>query len=105
MSGSSEGEFTGKRALVTGGTKGIGEAIVQRLRGSGATVVTTARSTPHDLLQPDLFVEADLSTAEGAEKVVGFVRDRLGGVDILVNNVGGASAPGGGFAALIGSTR
>ncbi len=100
MSSSSETEFAGKRALVTGGTRGIGEAIAQRLRGSGATVVTTARSTPHDLPQPDLFVEADLSTAEGAEKVVRHVRDRLGGVDILVNNVGGSSAPGGGFAAL-----
>jgi NAD(P)-dependent dehydrogenase (short-subunit alcohol dehydrogenase family) len=54
MSGSSETELTGKRVLVTGGTRGIGEAIVQRLRGSGATVVTTARSTPRDLLQPDL---------------------------------------------------
>ena len=100
MSGSSETEFTGKRAVVTGGTRGMGEAVVQRLRGSGATVVTTARSTTHDLLQPDLFVEADISTAEGAEKVVSYVRDRLGGVDILVNNVGGSSAPGGGFAAL-----
>lgn len=46
MSGSFETEFTGKRALVTGGTRGMGEAIVARLRGSGATVVTTARSTP-----------------------------------------------------------
>jgi len=93
-------QLSGKLAIVTGGTKGIGEAIVQRLRGSGATVVTTARSAPHDLLQSDLFVEADLSTAEGAEKVVNYARDRLGGVDILVNNVGGSSAPGGGFAAL-----
>ena len=93
-------EFTGKRALVTGGTKGMGEAIVQRLRGSGATVVTTARSAPADLPQPDLFIAADLSTAEGVEKVVSSVRDRLGGVDILVNNVRGSSAPGGGFAAL-----
>jgi NAD(P)-dependent dehydrogenase (short-subunit alcohol dehydrogenase family) len=100
MNSSSNTEFSGKRVLVTGGTRGIGEAIVQRLRGAGAMVVTTARSTPHDLPQPDLFVEADLSTAEGAEKVVSAVRERLGGIDIVVHNVGGSSAPGGGFAAL-----
>ena len=46
MNGSSDTEFTGKRALVTGGTRGIGDAIVQRLRDSGATLVTTTRSTP-----------------------------------------------------------
>lgn len=96
----SDTEFTGKRVLVTGGTKGIGEAIVHRLRLAGATVVTTARSTPQILPQPDLFVAADLSTAEGAEQVVRAVRERLGGVDVLVHNVGGSSAPGGGFAAL-----
>jgi NAD(P)-dependent dehydrogenase (short-subunit alcohol dehydrogenase family) len=100
MSTASETEFTGKRALVTGGTRGIGAAIVRRLSGAGATVVTTARSTPQDLLQPDLFVAADLCTAAGAETVIRFVRDRFGGVDILVHNVGGSSAPGGGFAAL-----
>ncbi|MCI0587460.1 MAG: SDR family oxidoreductase [Planctomycetes bacterium] len=100
MSPSPETEFAGKRALVTGGTRGIGEAVVRRLAGAGATVVTTVRSTPRDLPRPDLFVEADLSTAEGSEKVVRAVRDRLGGLDILVHNVGGSSAPGGGFAAL-----
>jgi NAD(P)-dependent dehydrogenase (short-subunit alcohol dehydrogenase family) len=100
MSTFSETEFTGKRALVTGGSRGIGEAIVQRLRGAGATVIATARSVPHQAPRPDLFVEADLSMAKGADKVVAYVRDRLGGVDILVNNVGGSSAPGGGFAAL-----
>jgi NAD(P)-dependent dehydrogenase (short-subunit alcohol dehydrogenase family) len=100
MNGSSDTEFTGKRALVTGGTRGMGEAIVQRLRAAGATVVTTARSAPQDLPRLELFVAADLSTAEGAEKVVSAVRERLGGIDILVHNVGGSSAPGGGFAAL-----
>jgi NAD(P)-dependent dehydrogenase (short-subunit alcohol dehydrogenase family) len=94
------GEFTGKRALVTGGTRGMGEAIARRLRDAGAKVVTTARSGPRDGLEPGLFVEADLSTADGAEKVVRHVRDLLGGVDVLVNNVGGSSAPAGGFAAL-----
>ena len=100
MAGVVDTEFTGKRALVTGGTKGMGEAIVQRLRRSGATVVTTARSVPPDVSQPELFVAADLSSAAGAETVIRFALDRLGGVDILVNNVGGSSAPGGGFAAL-----
>jgi NAD(P)-dependent dehydrogenase (short-subunit alcohol dehydrogenase family) len=100
MSDPSGTEFSGKRALVTGGTKGMGEAIVQRLRSSGATVVTTARSAPANLTEPDLFVRADLSIAHGAETVVRRVLDRLGGIDILVNNVGGSSAPGGGFAAL-----
>ena len=42
MSASLESEFADKRALVTGGTKGMGEAIVQRLRRSGATVVTAS---------------------------------------------------------------
>jgi NAD(P)-dependent dehydrogenase (short-subunit alcohol dehydrogenase family) len=72
----------------------------RRLSGAGATVVTTARSIPQDLRQPERFVAADLSTAEGAEQVVRFVRERLGGVDMLIHNVGGSSAPGGGFAAL-----
>ena len=95
-----ENEFTGKRALVTGGTKGMGKAIAERLARAGATVITTARSAPALPYPADLFIEADLSTAEGAEKVVSEVLVRLGGVDILINNVGGSTAPAGGFAAL-----
>jgi NAD(P)-dependent dehydrogenase (short-subunit alcohol dehydrogenase family) len=93
-------EFDGKRVLVTGGTKGMGEAIVKRLTRAGATVVTTARSAPASSQAPDLFVHADISTPEGVEKVVKEILDRFGGVDILVNNVGGSSAPSGGFLAL-----
>ncbi len=93
-------EFAGKRALVTGGTKGMGEAIVRRLAAGGATVATTARSPLPGSQTVDLFVQADISTREGADKVVRNVLDRLGGVDILVNNVGGSSAPSGGVLAL-----
>ncbi len=81
-------ELSDRRALVTGGTKGMGEAIVKRLRQAGATVMTTARSTPANLQLPDLFIEADISTRDGVTKVVEGVLARLGGVDILVNNVG-----------------
>lgn len=93
-------EFLGKRALVTGGTKGIGAAIVDRLTRGGATVLTTARSVPDHVMPRDLFVGADVSTTDGVAKVVRTTLDRLGGIDILVNNVGGSSAPGGGFVAL-----
>jgi NAD(P)-dependent dehydrogenase (short-subunit alcohol dehydrogenase family) len=93
-------ELSDKRALVTGGTKGMGEAIVNRLRQAGAKVITTARSKPSELQSPDLFVQADISTPDGVEKVVQEVLSRLGGVDILINNVGGSSAPSGGVLAL-----
>ncbi|PYJ54519.1 MAG: short-chain dehydrogenase, partial [Verrucomicrobia bacterium] len=93
-------EFSGKRALVTGGTKGMGEAIVKRLRLAGATVITTARTKPDELQSPELFIQSDISTPQGVEKVVKEVLARLGGLDILINNVGGSSAPSGGALAL-----
>src|SRR5438034_3550271 len=93
-------EFAGKRVLVTGGTKGMGEAIVRRLAAGGATVATTARSALPEGLAVELFVQADISTREGVDRVVREVLDRLGGVDSLVNNVGGSSSPSGGVLAL-----
>ncbi|MFE3228676.1 SDR family oxidoreductase [Nocardia sp. NPDC059228] len=89
----------GRRALVTGGTKGVGAAIAQRLTQAGATVLVTSRNRPIDV-EDKLFIAADLSTAEGAAHVVAEVDDRMGGVDILVNSLGGSEAPAGGFAAL-----
>jgi len=92
-------EFTGKRILVTGGTKGIGEAIANRLRRGGGTVLATARSIPAGS-SPERFIQADVSTRAGADHVIETTFERLGGLDILINSVGGSSAPGGGVLAL-----
>jgi NAD(P)-dependent dehydrogenase (short-subunit alcohol dehydrogenase family) len=95
-----EAEFSGRRVLVTGGTQGIGAAVVSRLRRAGASVFTTARTAPHDLQSPDAFVAADLGAPEGAALVAEAAMRQLGGLDVLIHNVGGSSAPGGGYAAL-----
>jgi NAD(P)-dependent dehydrogenase (short-subunit alcohol dehydrogenase family) len=93
-------EFSGKRILVTGGTKGMGEAIVARLSAAGGQVATTARSSLPEGQAPDLFVQADISTTAGVKTLVQRVFEAFGGLDILINNVGGSSAPSGGFVAL-----
>ena len=95
-----KGEFKGKRVLVTGGTKGMGEAMVRRFAWGGASVATTARSPLHADQKPALFVQADLGTQDGVREVAGRILQEWGGVDILVNNVGGSEAPNGGFQAL-----
>src|SRR5882672_4568374 len=92
-------EFKGRRILVTGGTKGIGEAIVNRLVRGGGNVIATARSVAPET-SADRFVQADLSSRDGIESVTRAVTDRFKGLDILIHNVGGSAARGGGALAL-----
>jgi NAD(P)-dependent dehydrogenase (short-subunit alcohol dehydrogenase family) len=92
-------DLTGKHVLVTGGTKGVGLAVVNRFLAEGAKVLTSARQANQDL--PDeLFIQADLSTREGCDALVEGARKRLGKVDIIIHVLGGSSAPAGGFAVL-----
>lgn len=93
-------QLQGKRAVVTGGTKGLGAALVQSLRDAGVQVMTTARSAPDKPLEGVVYVQADLTTAQGVTQLAHAVAERWGSVDIVVNSVGGSSAPPGGFAAL-----
>ena len=93
-------QLQGRRALVTGGTKGVSAAVVQGLRAAGVQVMATARSVPAQAPDGVVYIAADLSTPEGADAVAQRVREHWGGVDILVNVLGGSSAPGGGVAAL-----
>ena len=93
-------QLAGRRALVTGGTKGVGAAVVQSLHDAGMQVMATARSVPARGTEGVRYVAADLSTPEGAAEVAQSVLRHWGGIDVLVNVFGGSSAPGGGFAAL-----
>ncbi|MDR6736278.1 SDR family oxidoreductase [Sphingobacterium sp. 2149] len=93
-------ELSGKIALVTGGTKGAGRAIAERLLQAGATVIVTARNAPEKKNSNLHFIASDLSKAEGAQNVVSEVLTNYGRLDILINNIGGSSTPAGGFAAL-----
>ncbi|GCE31911.1 short-chain dehydrogenase [Dictyobacter alpinus] len=76
----------GKQAVVTGGTSGIGAAIVQYLQEEGATVLTCARSSQETLPAGVLFVQTDLATAEGTQHLAEQALNMLGSIDILVNN-------------------
>ncbi|MFI0815944.1 SDR family oxidoreductase [Streptomyces sp. NPDC021098] len=88
--GSGTRELAGKRALVTGGSRGIGAAVVRQLLHAGAEVLTTARSATSTVPEGAAFVQADVRTRAGAEALAAAVREAFGGVDILVHNAGGA---------------
>lgn len=101
------GRFTGRRALVTGASRGIGAGIAERLAAEGADVLITARTMEqHDRLAGSLtetaarlaaygtrveIMVADLTDAEEREGIVPAAAEKLGGpVDILINNAAAA---------------
>jgi 3-oxoacyl-[acyl-carrier protein] reductase len=95
--------LTGKTALVTGGSKGIGRAVAQALATEGARVAIVARdSAALGAVAAEIraktggavdAIAADLSELSGVTRVVDDARGRLGRIDILVNNAG-AIRPG-----------
>ncbi|MBI6912026.1 SDR family oxidoreductase [Pseudomonas palleroniana] len=88
------------RAVVTGGTKGLGAAVVQRLVEAGARVATSARVMPAQAVEGVTYIPADLTTSAGVAHLAQAVLKEWGGVDVVINVLGGSETPGGGFAAL-----
>jgi 3-oxoacyl-[acyl-carrier protein] reductase len=91
-------DLTGKTALVTGGSRGIGRAIVLRLASQGADVAFSYKGNAAaaaevvaavvDMGRRGLSVQADARSQEGAEGLVKAVLEAFGRIDILVNNAG-----------------
>ncbi|RKR84090.1 NAD(P)-dependent dehydrogenase (short-subunit alcohol dehydrogenase family) [Mucilaginibacter gracilis] len=93
-------ELEGKIALVTGGTKGIGKAIADKLTQAGAKVIVVARNHGQQPNPAHHFFAGDISNAQDTEALVKEIVDKFGKVDILINNVGGLNSPGGGYSVL-----
>jgi NAD(P)-dependent dehydrogenase (short-subunit alcohol dehydrogenase family) len=89
-------EFSGKRVLVTGGTRGIGRATVEAFLAQGAKVAVsgstqkTVENTLAELSEPArlIGVAGDMRHVDDCARVVGTAIDRLGGLDVLINNAG-----------------
>jgi len=87
-------DLTGKTALVTGASGGIGGAIARALHGAGATVALSGRRVEAmEPLAAELggrvhVLPADLSSKEGTDKLAADAEAAMGGLDILVNNAG-----------------
>jgi NAD(P)-dependent dehydrogenase (short-subunit alcohol dehydrogenase family) len=93
-------EFKGRRALVPGGSRGIGAAVAQRLLDGGARVVTSARSATDDTPKDSTFVPGDLRSESGAGQLVQQAVQVLGGLDIVVNAAGASRVYLGGPATI-----
>lgn len=84
-----------KVALVTGGTKGIGKAIADQLSDAGIKVIVTARNQPEETSKHQ-FIAADLTKPADVERLAA----EVGTIDILIDNIGGLTTPGGGYSTL-----
>jgi NAD(P)-dependent dehydrogenase (short-subunit alcohol dehydrogenase family) len=90
-------QLNGLRAVVTGGTLGLGAAVVKTLLQAGARVATSARTLPAQPLEGVTYVAADLSIATGVNHFAQTILQTWGGADILINVLGGSKTPGGWF--------
>ncbi|MGN9841930.1 SDR family NAD(P)-dependent oxidoreductase [Nonomuraea sp. H19] len=95
--------LTGKTAVVTGASRGVGLAIVRALAGEGMRVVAAARTISPELKETGaITVAADLSTAHGPAELIDRALAELGEIDLLVNNVGGGDGGEGQLGGFLG---
>jgi NAD(P)-dependent dehydrogenase (short-subunit alcohol dehydrogenase family) len=82
-------QLKGLRAVVTGGTMGLGAAVVHNLVEAGARVATSARNVPAQPVDGVTYIRADLTTPDGVAHLAQSLLKDWGGVDIVINVLGG----------------
>ena len=87
-------DLSGKSAIVTGGTRGLGRVIAQRMADAGCAVAVCGRAKPVDLGSGIAFHQADVRDAEQAKAFVDAVAESHGRLDFVVNNAGGSPSCG-----------
>lgn len=92
--------LNGQVALVTGGTKGIGKAIADKLSRAGAQIIVTARTEPNENPNGYYFIAADHAQSESAAAIAKEILGKYGRIDIIVNNAGANLSKGGSFSTL-----
>jgi NAD(P)-dependent dehydrogenase (short-subunit alcohol dehydrogenase family) len=92
--------LAGRTAVVTGGSKGIGRAVVAALVAEGVRVTAGARSFPDPPAEGVRTFPVDLGTADGPAQLIEDAAGAYGGLDLLVNNVGAAHPRTGGFLSI-----
>lgn len=80
-------DYTGRVALVTGGTRGLGAGIARAFAGAGAQVVVCARKDTGDA--PGHFLPCDVRDPDDVARLMADIRERFGRLDVVVNNAGG----------------
>jgi NAD(P)-dependent dehydrogenase (short-subunit alcohol dehydrogenase family) len=92
--------LTGKNAIVTGASRGIGEAVSRALAEAGARIILVGRNRPPlekvaaDLPHEPVVIAVDIAEPDAPATIMAEVHRTAGGVDILVNNAGGAGGSG-----------
>ncbi len=92
----SDGDFTGRCVIVTGGTKGVGRGIALRFLEAGANVIVCARNAPTEPVaakstrREATFVQANVRDVDSIAAVIAMAVERFGRLDVLVNNAGGS---------------